>query len=123
MKCLKEKHLLEIEIFCNIINVFTVTFDDFNACLLIKSINFFLKQTEQNHIYPKRLSISARLKQSKSHYNRLKYSNLHDGQALKSPLFYQSLLILFIKIIILQPRHRLVFKIKSKFDKQHKSTT
>ncbi len=66
MKCLKEKHLLEIEIFCNIINVFTVSFDDFNACLLIKSINFFLKQTEQNHIYPKRLSISARLKQSKA---------------------------------------------------------
>ncbi len=36
----KEQHLLEMEIFCNIINIFTVTFDQFNAALLNKSINF-----------------------------------------------------------------------------------
>ncbi len=33
----KEQHLFEIEIFCNIINVFTVTFDQFNASLINKS--------------------------------------------------------------------------------------
>ncbi len=36
----KEQHLFEIEIFCNIINVITVTFDQFNASLMDKSINF-----------------------------------------------------------------------------------
>ncbi len=36
----EEQHLFEIEIFCNIINVFTVTFDQFNESLLNKSINF-----------------------------------------------------------------------------------
>ncbi len=36
-----EQHLFEIEIFSNIINVFTVTFDHFNASWLNKSINFF----------------------------------------------------------------------------------
>jgi len=30
----KEQHLFEIEIFCNIINIFTVTFDQFNASFL-----------------------------------------------------------------------------------------
>ncbi len=30
----KEQHLFESEIFCNIINAFTVTFDQFNASLL-----------------------------------------------------------------------------------------
>ncbi len=39
----KEQHLFETEIFCNIINVLTVTFDQFNASLMNKSINFFLK--------------------------------------------------------------------------------
>ncbi len=34
---LKKQHLLEIEIFCNIIN------DQFNASLMNKSINFFQK--------------------------------------------------------------------------------
>ncbi len=33
---LKEQHLLEMEIFCNI-NFFTVTFDQFNATLLEKN--------------------------------------------------------------------------------------
>ncbi len=41
-KCDK-KHLFKIEIFCNIRNVFTVTFDQFNTSLLSKSINFFQK--------------------------------------------------------------------------------
>ncbi len=37
----KEQHLFEKEIFCNIIiNGFTVTFDQFNASLLNKLINF-----------------------------------------------------------------------------------
>ncbi len=40
----KEKHLFEIEIFCYIINAFTVTFDQFNESLLNKSIHFFQKQ-------------------------------------------------------------------------------
>ncbi len=39
----KEQHLFETEIFCNIINVFTVTFDQFNASLMNKSINLFFK--------------------------------------------------------------------------------
>ncbi len=38
-----EHHLYEIEIFWNIINVFTVTFGHFNASLLKKHINFFNK--------------------------------------------------------------------------------
>ncbi len=32
----KEQHLFEIEIFCNNINVFTDTFDQFNASLMKK---------------------------------------------------------------------------------------
>ncbi len=36
----KEPHLFEIEIFGQIINVFTVTFDKFYASLLNKNINF-----------------------------------------------------------------------------------
>ncbi len=35
----KEQHLFEIEIFCNIINVFTDTFGQFNASILNKNIN------------------------------------------------------------------------------------
>ncbi len=38
-KSSKEQHLFEIEIFCNIINVFTVTLHQFNAYLLNKYIN------------------------------------------------------------------------------------
>ncbi len=38
-------HLFEMETFCNIINVFTVTFDQFNASLLNKNINLFKKRT------------------------------------------------------------------------------
>ncbi len=33
----KEHHLFKIEIFCDIINVFTVTFDRFNPSLMNKS--------------------------------------------------------------------------------------
>ncbi len=40
---LKEQYLFEIYIFCDIINVFTVTFDQFNASLLNKNINFLKK--------------------------------------------------------------------------------
>ncbi len=36
----KEWHLLEIEIFCNVISVFSVTIDQSNASLMNKSINF-----------------------------------------------------------------------------------
>ncbi len=36
------EHLFEIEIFYNIINIFTVNFDQFNTSLLSKSINFLL---------------------------------------------------------------------------------
>ncbi len=39
----KEQHLFEIEIFCNIINVFTVTFDQLNAFLMNQIIHFFKK--------------------------------------------------------------------------------
>ncbi len=37
----EEQHLSEIEIFCNIINVFIIIFDQFKASLLNKSINFY----------------------------------------------------------------------------------
>ncbi len=36
-----EQHLSEIEIFRNIINVFIITFDQFKASLLNKSVNFY----------------------------------------------------------------------------------
>ncbi len=39
----KEQHLLQIDNFYNIINVFDVTFDQFNASLLNKIINFSFK--------------------------------------------------------------------------------
>ncbi len=34
-----------MEIFCNVINVFTVAFDEFNVSLLNKTINFLKKMT------------------------------------------------------------------------------
>ncbi len=46
----EEQHLSEIEIFCNIINVFIIIFDQFKASLLNKSIHFykfFPKKTKQ----------------------------------------------------------------------------
>ncbi len=40
----KEQHLFEMYLnFCNIINVFTVTFDQYKSSLVNKSINFFKK--------------------------------------------------------------------------------
>ncbi len=39
-----KKHLFEIEMFWNIISVFTATFNQFNASLLERSINFFNKK-------------------------------------------------------------------------------
>ncbi len=43
----KEQHLFETEIFCNIINVFTVTFHQFNASLMNKSIK---KNKNNSHL-------------------------------------------------------------------------
>ncbi len=40
----EKQHLFEIEIYCNIINVFTDTFDQFNASLMNKSVNLFKKK-------------------------------------------------------------------------------
>ncbi len=40
---LKEQHLFDIETFYNIINVFTVTFNQFTVSLLNKSINYLKK--------------------------------------------------------------------------------
>ncbi len=37
----KEKHLFEVEIFCYIINAFTVTFDQFNLSSLNKNAILF----------------------------------------------------------------------------------
>ncbi len=51
----KEQHLFEIEIFCKIINVVTVIFDQFNSSLLNKSIHLFKK----NLTDPKRLNSSV----------------------------------------------------------------
>ncbi len=42
-----EQRWFKIEILCKIINVFTVTFDYFNASLLNKSINFFPKKNKK----------------------------------------------------------------------------
>ncbi len=42
IESLKEQHLFAVEIFSNIINVFLVTFDKFNASLLNKSIKILL---------------------------------------------------------------------------------
>ncbi len=41
----REQHLFEMEIFCNIVNVFTVTFDLMHPCWN-KSINVFLKNNK-----------------------------------------------------------------------------
>ncbi len=41
---LKKQHLFEMEIFCNIINVFAVTSVQFNTVLLKQSMNFLLKK-------------------------------------------------------------------------------
>ncbi len=47
----KKKYLLEIEIFCKIINNFTVTFDQFNVSLVNKSIHFFKKCDHKTLVY------------------------------------------------------------------------
>ncbi len=39
----QKSRIFGIEIFCNIINIFTVTFDQFKNSCLNKSINFFKK--------------------------------------------------------------------------------
>ncbi len=45
----KEHILFKIETFCNIINAFIVTFDQFNASLLNKNINYFRPQTFERY--------------------------------------------------------------------------
>ncbi len=57
---LKEEHSFEMEIFCNIINVFTGTFDQFNAFLLNKTVNYFEKKN-MLIIKPETLSLWIRL--------------------------------------------------------------
>ncbi len=37
----EEQYLSEVEILCNIINVFIITFDQFKSSLLNKSIHFY----------------------------------------------------------------------------------
>ncbi len=54
IKLKKEQHLFEIEIFCKIINVFTVTFDQLNVSLII--IHFL---EEENLTDPKHLDDSV----------------------------------------------------------------
>ncbi len=39
----KEQHLFQMEVSCNIINVFIVTFDQFIASFLNQNINFLQK--------------------------------------------------------------------------------
>ncbi len=58
----KEQHLLETEILCNILNVFIVTFDQFNASLriinkFIIGIFYYLK----NHTNHKHLNGSVQI--------------------------------------------------------------
>ncbi len=43
--------IFEIEIFCNIIHVFTVAFDEFNVSFLNKNINFFKEKNLTNPIF------------------------------------------------------------------------
>jgi len=58
---LKKQHLFESEIFCNIKNVFTDTFDQFNvfSLLIFLLINFFPNKNEKL-TDPKLLKGSAR---------------------------------------------------------------
>ncbi len=52
----KEQHLFETEIFCNIINVFIINFDQFKAFLLNKSINFYNFLKKKNYTDSKLLN-------------------------------------------------------------------
>ncbi len=49
----KEQYLFKIDIFCNIINTFTITFDQFNAFLLNISLHFILTSNLQRVVYIK----------------------------------------------------------------------
>ncbi len=44
----KEEHFLKMINLCNIINVFTATFDQFNASLMNKRITFFQKKEKNS---------------------------------------------------------------------------
>jgi len=50
MQSLKEQYLFKIEIFCNIINAFTVTFDQFNASSINKRSNLCNKINNDHDI-------------------------------------------------------------------------
>ncbi len=41
-----QKYCLKLDLFCDIINVFTVTFDHFNASLANTNINYFIKKND-----------------------------------------------------------------------------
>jgi len=46
----QKQHLFEIESFCNIMNIVTVTLDQFNASLLNKNMNFLKKKTQSPNL-------------------------------------------------------------------------
>ncbi len=46
----KEQHWFEKEIFCNIINIFTVIFDQLNASMLNTNINFSMIPNDPKHL-------------------------------------------------------------------------
>ncbi len=47
----KEQYLFWIEIFCEVVQVFTVTFDQFNASLMNKkACIYFMKRTDLKHL-------------------------------------------------------------------------
>ncbi len=70
---IKSQHLSEIEIVCNIINVFTVTFDQFKAFLMNTNINF----------YPQKITLTPRF-WIYSVYNVL-FLNFRYFYSLKNP--------------------------------------
>ncbi len=78
----EEQHLSEIEIFCNIINVFIITFDQFKASLLNKSINFYNPPPKKN-IYIYWLQVSCCRKQKINKLSNNKNTLLETGLLLK----------------------------------------
>ncbi len=65
----EEQNLSEIEMFCDIINVFIITFDQFKAFLQNKSINFYNFFPPQNYTDSK-LSNGIVYKGTKAFYFR-----------------------------------------------------
>jgi len=62
----EEQRLFETEVFCNIINVFTATFDQFNASLLNKNVVFFLHLVGQTRVSDHVSSSSKTLSQNET---------------------------------------------------------